>query len=252
MDYDYLLEDCIKTAWLAGDVIMGFYKGEISSEHKGDGSPITKADLAAHHIIVNALSKLTPEILIISEESETKASPTGEFFWLVDPLDGTKEFINKNGEFTVNIALIQNGTPILGVVYAPALEQMYVGNVYSSKAYKYFRDSRNQNIKISNGSVAGNIVVGSRSHNDEEKMSAFLKDEKIKSFVGCGSSLKFCLIAEGKAQLYPRLGRTMEWDTAAGHAVLLAAGGSVKTLEGVPLVYGKDGLDNPHFVASAS
>lgn len=250
MDYDDLLKECIKTARLAGDTIMGFYDGEIASEHKGDGSPITQADLAAHNIIVNTLSKLTPEISIISEESEDKKLPDGEFFWLVDPLDGTKEFINKNGEFTVNIALIQNGMPILGVVYAPALDQMYIGNVPSNEAYKDHGDSGKNNIKVSYGSIEGSIVVGSRSHNDEEKMSAFLKGEKIKSFVGCGSSLKFCLIAEGKAQLYPRLGRTMEWDTAAGHAVLLAAGGSVKTLEGAPLVYGKNGLDNPHFIAS--
>lgn len=249
-----LLEDIITIAQTAGDAILKFYRQEVLiSTDKTDGTPLTEADLASHSIIVTKLQALTPETPIISEENKANISLDGvDLFWLVDPLDGTKEFINKNGDFTVNIALIENGCPILGVVYAPALNALYVGDVKAKNAFLItINDGTNTTmpLKTTLADEKGMIVVGSRSHNDPALMDEFLKEQSIQAFVSRGSSLKFCLIAEGKAHLYPRLGRTMEWDTAAGQAVLEAAGGKVTTLEGLPLLYGKVGLDNPHFVA---
>lgn len=249
---DRLIPELTALCWQASDAIMSFYDEDYDYDQKSDGSPLTRADIAAHNIIIDKLKELTPEIPIISEESEHKIDATSlEAFWLVDPLDGTKEFINKNGEFTVNIALIKNKQPILGFVCCPALNTLYVGKVHSG-AYKQQRGKEQENIRVSNPGHDGLVVVGSRSHNDPKAMAQFLKGERIKSFIATGSSLKFCRVAEGGAHLYPRLGRTMEWDTAAGHAVLLAAGGIVNRVDGDALTYGKRGLDNPHFIACVS
>jgi 3'(2'), 5'-bisphosphate nucleotidase len=236
--------------WEASDAIMAYYKKPIDYHMKEDGSPLSKADIASHTTITNKLKQLTPHIPIISEEScekfDTKKS--AKQFWLVDPLDGTKEFINKNGEFTVNIALIENKFPALGLVCCPALDKLYVG-VTDGPCYKINRQGKKTDVSIDTPIDEALIVITSRSHNDDDAMMRFLKDKKVKAFMSAGSSLKFCLLAEGKAHLYPRLGRTMEWDTAAGHAVLLAAGGKVESLDKTPLVYAKTNLENPHFVA---
>ena len=171
----------------------------------------------------------------------------GNRFWLVDPLDGTKEFISRNGEFTVNIALIEDGRPLLGVVHIPALSTTYGGIVPGIARRR--RDSTSSAIAARKPPADGVIVLSSRSHGDAEAMEAFLGAEQVGGHRTAGSALKFCLVAEGIADLYPRLGRTMEWDTAAGHAIVLAAGGRVTTLDGAELIYGKPGFDNPHFVA---
>lgn len=247
-----LIPELTELCWQASDAIMNFYDQVYDYNQKSDGSPLTQADITAHNIIVKRLKELTPETPIISEESENKIDATNiATFWLVDPLDGTKEFINKNGEFTVNIALIKNGSPTLGLVCCPALSTLYVGDVHSG-AYKQKRGEDKKTIQVSQSNNEGLIVVGSRSHNDPQAMEQFLNGETIKSFIPTGSSLKFCSVAEGEAHLYPRLGRTMEWDTAAGHAILLAAGGVVNGVDGETLTYGKPGLDNPHFVATTT
>jgi 3'(2'), 5'-bisphosphate nucleotidase len=188
--------------------------------------------------------------LIVSEEC--LGSPAdfqgSTYFWLVDPLDGTKEFINKNGQFTVNIALIEHGLPTVGVVYAPALDCLYAG--YGALA---FTEKSGIRTPISCRVIpeVGLTVVGSRSHGNDHALHAFLDGKVVHEIIPVGSSLKLCLVATGQADLYPRLGRTMEWDIAAGHAVLLGAGGMVYDLVGNPLKYGKPGLENPHFVARA-
>jgi 3'(2'), 5'-bisphosphate nucleotidase len=233
----------------AGDLIMTYYDGEIDIELKADASPVTVADRVANQLIVEALTRLTPHIPIIAEESVTgdeKPEDLSEF-WLVDPLDGTKEFIKKNGDFTVNIALIRAGTPVLGVVHPPVHGTAYIATG-EKQALLEDRQGHRQVISARVMQLEHPTVVVSRSHRSLET-EAFL--DRFPSFndVACGSSLKFCVIASGGADLYPRLGRTMEWDTAAGHAVLNAAGGRVETLGGQPLVYGKRGLDNPHFIA---
>jgi 3'(2'), 5'-bisphosphate nucleotidase len=171
----------------------------------------------------------------------------GERFWLVDPLDGTREFIDRNGEFTVNIALVEHGMPSLGVVYAPALQRLFAG---ASGGIACVEDAgRRSTIRCRQPPTDGLTVVASRSHADMAALDAYLADTKVASWRRVGSSLKLCLVAAGEADLYPRLGRTMEWDIAAAHAVLGAAGGSVTDLAGTPLLYGKPGFENPHFVA---
>jgi 3'(2'), 5'-bisphosphate nucleotidase len=172
----------------------------------------------------------------------------GDWFWLVDPLDGTKEFISRNGEFTVNVALVHRGEPVLGAVFAPALGRMFAG-VAGQGAWLEDAQGRRA-IHCRQVPEAGLTVVASRSHGDAAALDAFLAGRKVAALANAGSSLKLCLVAAGEADLYPRLGRTMEWDIAAGHAVLAAAGGAVRTLDGSPLRYGKPGFDNPHFAAS--
>jgi len=244
-----LLEGVIEIARSAGDLIMQIYQDNLDIAHKDDGSPVTLADKVANAYILQELPKLLSDILIVSEESlDSQADFQGSScFWLVDPLDGTKEFISKNGQFTVNIALIERGLPTLGVVYAPALDCLYAG--YGSTA---FTEKSGIRTAISCRAVpeAGLTVVGSRSHGDNHALNAYLNGKVVNEIIPVGSSLKLCLVAAGQADLYPRLGRTMEWDIAAGHAVLLAAGGAVCDLVGNSLKYGKPGLDNPHFVAS--
>jgi 3'(2'), 5'-bisphosphate nucleotidase len=226
------------------------FHGTVKATLKADGSPVTAADQAAEDIILPALQALTPDIPIISEEAAAKGlSPAavGGTFWLVDPLDGTKEFLSGNGEFTVNIALIADGEPVLGVVVAPALNQTYAGG---GPGTAILADGAGERpISVRAIPPEGETVVGSRSHGDGAAMEAFLRGRTVAAFRAAGSSLKLCLIARGEADLYPRLGTTMEWDIAAGHAVLRAAGGDVRTLDGGPFRYGKPEYRNPHFVA---
>jgi 3'(2'), 5'-bisphosphate nucleotidase len=187
---------------------------------------------------------------VVSEEEASKGlSPevTGARFWLVDPLDGTKEFLSGNGEFTINIALIESGVPVLGVVVVPAIGETYAGADPGTAVLEDAAGERK--IAVRSPPAEGLTVVGSRSHGNAAAMAAFLGRRKVASFRAAGSSLKLCLIARGEADLYPRFGTTMEWDIAAGHAVLRAAGGLVETLDGKQFLYGKPGYKNPHFVA---
>lgn len=247
-----LLNDVAAIARRAGALIMEIYATDFAVRGKQDASPVTEADERAEKLIVPALRELAPEVPVVAEEAVAAgaAPEVGEWFWLVDPLDGTKEFISRNGEFTVNIALVHRGEAVLGVVFAPALDRLFAG-------------ARGQGARVEQAGVvreircrkvpeAGLTVVASRSHGDAAALDAFLAGRKVAALANAGSSLKLCLVAAGEADLYPRLGRTMEWDIAAGHAVLAAAGGRVDTVAGVPLRYGKPGFDNPHFVASAN
>ena len=218
---------------------------------------MTEADEAAERIILTGLSKIDGSVPVISEEAASagRIPDVSTKFFLVDPLDGTKEFISKNGEFTVNIALVEHGVPVAGVVYAPALNRIFWGEKGMGAAHgKVNGDTVSawHRLAVRPLPADGATVVASRSHRDQATED-FLKTVKVKSLCSAGSSLKFCLIAAAEADLYPRFGRTMEWDTAAGHAVLLAAGGKVVTVEGPVLSYGKRarGYDNPGFIASA-
>jgi 3'(2'), 5'-bisphosphate nucleotidase len=251
-----LLAPLRRIAREAGAVILKHYGGEIDVRAKEDRSPVTLADEEAEHVIVPELRKLLPDVPVVAEEEvargglpkfEGNAAPRR--FWLVDPLDGTKEFIKRNGEFTVNIALIEDGRPVLGVVYLPALSVTYAG-VAGGGATTQQGDAAPQAIAARTPPTEGLVVMSSRSHGDSDALKDFLAGRRLASQLVAGSSLKFCRVAEGVADLYPRLGRTMEWDTAAGHAVLAAAGGRVTTLDGADLAYGKPGFENPHFIAS--
>ena len=248
-----LLPEIVALADQAGAVIMDHYRGDIEVKTKADASPVTAADEAGEAVILEGLAKLAPSIPVVAEEKvaagdipDLDAGP----FWLVDPLDGTKEFISKNGEFTVNIALIGSDGPILGVVLAPAREKAWWGQ---QGAGAYMRDPNGQvtPIQVRPAPAGGLTAVASRSHSDAET-EAFLDKAGVIERLSAGSSLKFCLVAEGKADLYPRFGPTMEWDVAAGHAVLLAAGGHVTTLDGAPFIYRKADFRNTGFIARAA
>lgn len=235
----------------AGAAILRVYNGDIEVTIKADDSPLTQADQASHQIIEKALQSLTPEWPVVSEESDASVKAqrtTFPIYWLVDPLDGTKEFIKRNGEFTVNIALIQNGEPVFGVVGVPVQNKTYWGGKEYGCQLK--DDGELQQLSLANHVKPSVLrVVGSRSHISPETQD-YLEQLGDCEMVSVGSSLKFCLLAEGKADLYPRLGPTCEWDTAAAQAVLEGAGGTVKTLEGNPLSYSKEDILNPWFVAS--
>ena len=255
LSHKQLIDPIIEATLLAMNAICQHYTKPVVTMEKSDGSPLTQADLASHELLCTELEKLTPDIPIISEESNLIYQPTKsiDYFWLVDPLDGTKEFINQNGEFTTNVALIYKNQPVLGVVGCPALNCIYIGSTELG-AYKLSLNGHQKKkaaIKIRQPNKEGIIVVGSRSHSSPEALSEFLPSaQEIKAILPTGSSLKFCRLAEGKAHLYPRLGRTMEWDTAAGHAILNAAGGEVLRVDNkTPLTYGKPSLENPHFIA---
>lgn len=241
----------------AGEVIMQIYETDFDVSRKGDMSPVTEADEKAEAVIVAALAKIAPEIPILAEEAVSAGHipEIGDRFFLVDPLDGTKEFVNKRGEFTVNIALIENGRPVMGVVYAPAMDRLFVADSVSSAWQASAKPGQAvpppaQRKPMRIRSVTGGLIaVASKSHRTPET-DDFLKKFDVSDIVSAGSSLKFCLIAAGEADLYPRMGRTMEWDTAAGQAVVEAAGGRVLQEDGAPLLYGKTerGYDNPHFI----
>lgn len=243
----------------AGAEIMRLYDQGFAVETKSDASPVTEADRAAEAIILKGLAALTPDIPVVAEEEAAagRLPDIGQRFFLVDPLDGTKEFISRNGEFTVNIALIENGIPIAGVVYAPALGRIFWGSENTGAFTGEVVNGQIDNtrpIHVRPAPPEGLLAIGSRSHGAQETQD-WLKAYKVSDFVSAGSSLKFCLLATGEADIYPRLGRTMEWDTAAGHAVLNAAGGKVTRLDGTSFVYGKRNqpqdtdFANPNFVA---
>ena len=242
------LLDAIYTIALdAGKSIMTHYHSNITVENKADNSPVTIADLAANEIIINQLQQLTPNIPILSEESpqtDWQQRQYWQSFWLVDPLDGTKEFINKNGEFTVNIALIENGKPILAVVYAPALNKAWLGD---GKTAWLVTKAGKEVIRLLPSTIP--TVVGSRSH-PSVGLEAYLQQLGEHKWIAVGSSLKFCLVAEGRAQYYPRFGPTMMWDTAAGQCIAESAGATVNDLDGFPLRYDHEPLLNPCFVVS--
>jgi len=234
----------------AGARILDFYERGTDARIKADASPVTDADIASERIILEGLAEIAPEISVISEESHSsdREGAPGRRFFLVDPLDGTREFLKRNGEFTVNIALIEDCLPILGVVHVPVWGVTYTGLIGGGAA-REARMNRDHPIRCRNVPAEGLTVVASRSHGDAEKLARFLAGRSVAGETLAGSSLKFCLLAAGKADLYPRFGRTMEWDTAAGHAVLRAAGGHVETFEGEELTYGKPDFVNPAFVA---
>ena len=237
----------------AGKIVLRHYvEQETAVRRKEDASPVTDADEESEAFLLQALAALAPEIPAISEEASAKAGlPQGKAptrFWLVDPLDGTKEFLSRNGEFTVNIALIEEGRPLAGVVHAPALAMTWAGAGPGSATLSE-TDQPPMAIATRAMPPGGATVLASRRHGDSAELDRFLVAYKVAELKNAGSSLKFCLVANGKADLYPRFGRTMEWDTAAGHAVLLAAGGRVETLDGQPLGYGKPGFENPAFIA---
>ncbi|WP_022694277.1 3'(2'),5'-bisphosphate nucleotidase CysQ [Ponticaulis koreensis] len=255
-----LSDKLVKAAIDAGVVIMEVYNAAdgINTDTKSDDSPVTIADQKAEDLILKVLKEVTPTVPVLAEESVAAGNipDVGEQFYLVDPLDGTKEFIKKGTDFTVNIALILHGRPIMGVVYAPARNHIWVAE---GPATAWEADvapggdvpaeADRKPLKIRKLPEAGVTAVASKSHRTPET-DEFLGKFNVAELVSMGSSLKFCMIAAGEADLYPRLGRTMEWDTGAAHAVISAAGGRVLTLEGIDLTYGKKerGYDNPHFV----
>ena len=244
----------------AGALIMEIYATDFDVDRKDDSSPVTEADAKAETLILQRLAAVDPELPVIAEESmsEGKVPEHGHRFALVDPLDGTKEFINKRGEFTVNIAIIEYGRPVMGVVYAPALSRLFVAD---SVDMAWQADvapggdvpgaSDRRPLTIRRCPEAGLTAIASKSHRSPET-DAFLEKFNTADIISAGSSLKFCLIAAGEADFYPRMGRTMEWDTAAGHAVLLGAGGQVVRFDDhTPLAYGKEDFANPFFIAYA-
>lgn len=248
----------IDLAHQAGQAIMGVYNSDFAVETKDDASPLTQADLASHQCIVQGLAQLTPSIPVLSEESSAQDIEDRmgwSLYWLIDPLDGTKEFVKRNGEFTVNIALIQNHQPIFGVVHAAALQTTWWGH-QGQGAFKICPDGSQTPIQVRSrpDHVSDWKVVGSRSHQSQE-FESFMQNHPGAQLVSMGSSIKLCLVAEGTADLYPRLGPTSEWDTAAAHAVVEAAGGQVLEYPGMQsLRYNirPQTLLNPHFLVCAT
>ena len=250
MHYSSILPEVLKIADAASEKVMSIYMTDFKVDYKADESPITAADIASHNVIVEGLSNLSEDIPILSEEgAEIPWSERKHWqrFWLIDPIDGTKDFTQRTDEFTVNIALIENGEPILGVVTAPALKEAYWG-LRGQGAYKRDNTGHVQRISVAPPGEAKRVVASKNYLNEDTK--AFIDKLGAHELVQAGSSLKFCKIAEGHADIYPRLAPTCEWDTGAAHAVLSAAGGKVETLEGKPLQYGKEDVLNPHFIAS--
>lgn len=257
MENQKILAEMARIARLAGAAILEVYdRDDFDVQTKSDDSPLTAADLAAHKIIVEALQEAAPDIPVLSEESDDIDFETRrqwQRYFLVDPLDGTKEFVNRNGEFTVNIALIENHKPVLGAVYVPVQDRLYLGDVYSGKA-SCESDGTSRDIQVRAIQNNALTVVASRRHGSEALES--LMQELGNSFEldtkNVGSSLKFCLIAEGEADLYPRFAPTSEWDTGAAQAVVVAAGGQVVNLQFEPLSYNaKEDILNPHFFVFA-
>ena len=248
-----LLEQVGDIAKRAGQEILKVYDTDFVVEKKSDSTPVTEADKRAEELILRSISMgITDKYPIISEEAfaSGNAPNIGEGpFWLVDPLDGTKEFINRNGEFTVNIAIIDAGRPVMGVIHAPVFKKTYWGAAVG--AFSQTGDDDEETIACRKVPTNGLTAIVSRSHRGPN-IESFFSDYNVASETSAGSSLKFCRIAEGKADIYPRLGRTMEWDTAAGHAILNFAGGMIIDLEGTPLSYAKPGFENPFFIAQGA
>jgi 3'(2'), 5'-bisphosphate nucleotidase len=243
----------------AGRAACAIYRGGFEVHTKQDDSPVTAADHAAEAVILERLALAAPQIPVIAEEQVAagRVPQIGSQFFLVDPLDGTKEFVQRRGDFTVNIALVRDGVPELGVVYAPAKSRLFAGDVKERRAFRSEqspdeeRQAARTSMHVRTPPPGGLTVVASRSHRTPET-DAYLSHVKVADLVSVGSSLKFCLVAAGEADFYPRLGPTMEWDTAAGHAVLSAAGGTVVNLDGSPFRYGKQEFRNPSFIATSS
>ncbi|MEP3246982.1 MAG: 3'(2'),5'-bisphosphate nucleotidase CysQ [Sneathiella sp.] len=249
-DRENLCQIITALALKAGDEILTIYNRDFDVATKDDESPVTEADVAAEKIILEGLVSATPDIPVLAEESVAEGripDLSGGTFWLVDPLDGTKEFVHKRGEFTVNIALVENGKPTMGVIHVPAKDTTYYA-FGSGNAWMMENRGTPYRIEAREAPAEGLTVVASRSHRTPET-DDYISRYTVADLISAGSSLKLCILAEGKADLYPRLGRTMEWDIGAGQAILEAAGGAVETLEGASLSYGKPGHDNPHFVA---
>jgi 3'(2'), 5'-bisphosphate nucleotidase len=243
-----LLPSVTAIAHRAGAAILDVYAQNFDVERKADSSPLTTADMRSHEIIVEGLRALTPDIPILSEEASDIAfdeRKNWQRYWLVDPLDGTKEFVSRNGEFTVNIALVEEHAPVLGVVFVPVKDTLYTGMI-SSGATRQIGTALPTPIHVRSPAATPLRIVGSRSHRDDT-LGRFLPTLEPYKLVAVGSSIKFCLVAEGSADLYPRFGPTSEWDTAAAQAIVEATGGSVVTLDGNPLRYNtKAELLTPH------
>ncbi len=253
-----LVDQLIALARRAGDAILEVYNSDFAVQSKADDSPLTQADLAAHKLLVAGLAQLTPEIPVLSEEAvppEYGVRKHWQQYWLLDPLDGTKEFVNRNGEFTVNIALVSDGQPMFGVVGVPVTGAVYVGDVAAQAAFCDENDGRRALVGRKVDTAAPLTLVASRSHGSK-RLEDFI-NLVAEQFVGVertpvGSSLKLCILAEGKADFYPRLGPTSEWDIAAAQAVLCSAGGSVWAVDGNPVAYNKEATFlNPEFFAVA-
>ncbi len=246
-----LVEPVLELARQAGAVILEHYRPDVAAEIKPDGSPVTVADRAAEAIILAGLAALTPEVPVIAEEAFAGAAtppPAPPRFWLVDPLDGTKEFVRHDEHFTVNIGLVHDRRPVLGVVHAPALGATY-WTPAPGRAVVAEDGAAPRAIAARRAPAEGLTVVASRTHGKGPIFESYLARHRVAARLTMGSSIKLCLIARGAADLYPRFGPTMEWDTAAAHAVLAAAGGHVETEDGEPLAYGKPGFRNPFFIA---
>ena len=252
LDYNKLCNAIIDISKDAGKEILKIYdKADLGVTFKDDNSPLTLADKASNDIIEKSLYRITPNIPILSEEGKNidfSSRKKWDDFWLIDPLDGTKEFIKRNGEFTVNIALISKGSPILGVVYAPVLDTTWYG-IINKGSYKISKGQSEIKITV-NEPHNETKVVTSRSHSNNPKLDKFLKDFPNHKLVKMGSSIKICLVADGSAHIYPRLGPTMEWDTAAAHAVVKYAGGNIYDMDNNELVYNKSNLLNPEFLVN--
>ncbi len=250
-----IVSEIRRLALLAGDEIMKVYaRPDFGVQTKSDNSPVTEADEAADRLISAGLRAVFPDIALVTEEQADSHTVSADRFFIVDPLDGTKEFIHRRGDFTVNIALVENGVPVLGVVYAPARERLFYtlpdgGSVEEAGPFDPEVTGKTGAIRVSEPDNNALTVVASQSHRDQAT-DDYIAQYAVDAFRGAGSSLKFCLVATGEADLYPRLGRTMEWDTAAGDAVLRGAGGRVIRFDDhTPLLYGKAGYANPFFIA---
>ncbi len=257
MDYQKLETVCRRAALQAGAKIMEIYQSpDFEVKTKSDASPVTEADEAADAMISAILKAEFPDTLIVTEEQADSHVQQAANFLIVDPLDGTKEFVKRRGDFTVNIAYVENGVPVRGVVYAPARDRLFYtradgSSVEESGAHALDQVGAVAPIHVSTPDNDALIVVASKSHRDQAT-DDYISKYAVADMTGAGSSLKFCLVATGEADLYPRLGRTMEWDTAAGHAVLNGAGGQVVRFDDhTPLTYGKSGYENPFFIALA-
>jgi len=257
LDFDTLVNVMRRLALEAGDLIMEVYGApDFEVRTKGDESPVTAADEAADAHISAGLRAAFPDVALVTEEQAESHDLSASTFLIVDPLDGTKEFIQRRGDFTVNIAYVQNGRPVRGVVFAPARGRLFytdaAGNsVEETGPFDKTSPGATRPVSVSTPDNAALMVVASKSHRDQATED-YIAKYAIKDSTSAGSSLKFCLVATGEADLYPRVGRTMEWDTAAGHAVLAGAGGEVVRLDDhQPLRYGKAGFANPFFIAHA-
>ncbi|MEL6808630.1 MAG: 3'(2'),5'-bisphosphate nucleotidase CysQ [Pseudomonadota bacterium] len=257
MTYEDLVPVMRKLALEAGDKIMEIYgTDDFDVKSKSDDSPVTAADEAADALISDGLRAAFPDVMLVTEEQAATHATTGDTFLIVDPLDGTKEFVHRRGDFTVNIALVEAGVPTRGVVYAPAKGRMFFTqadgqSVEETGAFDKDTVGDVTPMRVADSDNAALLVVASKSHRDQAT-DDYINKYSVADMKSAGSSLKFCLVATGEADLYPRVGRTMEWDTAAGHAVLAGAGGRVVRFDNhAPLVYGKDGYANPFFIAYA-